>query len=205
MSNITSAEQFENCTKDDYLRVQTIRINVGHNWDDDLNKMFKCINAKEISITFDCNMERPSSIPFDNFAIFQKLSSLQMSCITQMDEWWVDLDVPSVCCDGNNMLITGNDAYSYNALNNDAITNLNIIGGYNSLLLNNLPTELKKVRLCCENIENINIDNLPVNLKKITLETCKIQIGTMNKIQNNIKVPHGCKLKLKSYNFWKKI
>lgn len=72
-----------------------------------------------------------------------------------------------------------------------------------TILLNNLSTELKKVYLCCENIENININNLPTTLEKITLETHEVQLIKINGIQNNIKVPFGCKLKLKLYHFWR--
>lgn len=116
MSNIYSAEQFENFTKDDYLFVSAIHIDTRDDWCENMNKIFKCINVKEVSITFLCDAESLSSIPFDNFAIFQKLNSLQMCYITQLDSWWIELDFPSVCYDGKNMLITSSDINSHNAL-----------------------------------------------------------------------------------------
>lgn len=148
MLSINSIEDFGGIGEEDYLRIDYIDILTDCDWNDDLNKIFNCVNVSVISLSFSFNMEGSKSIPFDNFAIFQKLNSLHISYITQLADWWIDYDVPRVCSCKNNVLILRTSVNDNNIINDNNVINLNILNGYNEYLFNNLPPQLKKIHLC---------------------------------------------------------
>lgn len=195
MLSINSIEDFGGIGEEDYLRIDYIDILTDCDWNDDLNKIFNCVNVSVISLSFGCNMEGPRSIPFDNFAIFQKLNSLHISYITQFADWWIDYDVPCVCSCENNVLILKTSVNDNDIINSNTAINLNILSGYNEYLFNNLPPQLKKIRLCDYGPKKLVIKNLPISLEELTVVTFK-NVDLVNNVDINIKVPHGCKLNI---------